>query len=289
MQQAVKETAFAKINLYLEVTGKRPNGYHDLVTVMQSVSLCDSLMLRRLPQEGIVLLGEGTLPMDESNLAHRAARAYFAESGAPFGVEITLEKHIPMAAGMGGGSADAAAVLRGLNRLDGNRFSAAELCRVAERIGADVPFCVLGGTGLCRGIGEVIRPLENRLSGSVVVAIGHAGVSTPEAFRALDAAHNDFKNAPPERTPKELIAALSMGDAKAAAPHFHNMFEAVVEPMRPEVTRWKDIMCAGGADVAMMSGSGPSVFGLFSDTNAAAQARDALLAAGARAFLCQMV
>ncbi len=184
---AVTVPAYAKINLYLDVVGKRPNGYHDVVTVMQSVSLSDTLTVTKTAGEGIFLDTGGILPADGSNLIVRAARAYFAESDAPFGVNILLEKHIPMAAGMGGGSADAAATLKALNMLDGDRFSVEQLAAIGTGIGADVPFCVRGGTCLCEGIGEVMTPIKNNLGAALVVAMGVEGVSSPREFAALDA------------------------------------------------------------------------------------------------------
>lgn len=280
--------AYAKINLYLDVTAKRPNGYHDLVTVMQSISLCDRLTVERTSTEGIFLDAGGVLPADDSNLVCRAAKAYFARSGAPFGVRAELEKHIPMQAGMGGGSADAAAMLKALNTLDGDRFTESELCEIAAGIGADVPFCVVGGTRLCRGIGEVMEPIENCLQGTLVVAVGGEGVSTPLAFGELDRRYHDFKERGAQPRPAALLDAMKKGDAIAAAPHFYNMFEEVIEPARPMVTHLKALLRENGAVAAMMSGSGPSVWGLFADAARAEQAKEALLAAGARAYVCEM-
>ena len=219
--------AFAKINLYLDVVGKRPNGYHDLVTVMQRVSLYDTLTVERVAGEGVRLDTGCALPADDSNLICRAARAFFARSGHPFGVSVVLNKQIPMQAGMGGGSADAAAMLCALNHLDGDRFSVEELCALGATIGADVPFCVVGGTQLCRGIGERMEPLENRLQGVFVVAIGGEGVSTPAAFGELDRRYGDFAASRPDATPHNLIVALRAGDTALAAPHFYNMFDNV--------------------------------------------------------------
>lgn len=280
--------AHAKINLYLTVTGKRPNGYHDVVTVMQSVSLADTLWVERVDREGVFLDTGGILPADDSNLICKAARAYFAKSQSPFGVSVKLEKKIPMQAGMGGGSADAAAMLKALNALDGERFTEAELCELGAGIGADVPFCVAGGTRLCRGIGEVMEPIENRLDGTLVVAIGNEGVSTPQAFGALDEKYENFKQPRPV-IPDALLDAMAKGSVQAATPHFYNMFEEVILPVRPAVGEIKATMLAHGADATMMSGSGPSVWGIFATKEAAAAARAALLAAGHRAYLCKMM
>lgn len=282
--ECIKERAYAKINLYLQVTGKRADGYHDLVTVMQSVSLCDTLTVTRTKGENFSLDTGDALPADDSNLVTRAANAYFAAAGARFGVSVKLEKRIPMQAGMGGGSADAAATLRALNALDGDRFTQEQLCTIGAGIGADVPFCVVGGTRLCRGIGEQMERIENNLGGALVLAIGEEGVSTPQAFRALDKRYGDFADY--ALRPDALLAAMQAGDLTAAAPHFANMFESVVEPMRPAVTRWKEILRENGAKAAMMSGSGPAVWGLFADRTAAERAANTLCAAGARAFVC---
>ena len=278
---------YAKINLYLTVTGKRPNGYHDLVTVMQSISLADTLTVERTDREGILLDTGGALPADDSNLICRAARAYFARSGDPFGVSVCLQKEIPMQAGMGGGSADAAAMLKALNMLNGNRFTEAELCEIGAAIGADVPFCVVGGTRLCRGIGEIMEPVCNRLDGTLVVAIGGEGVSTPVAFGELDRRYGAFKTV--TATPAPLLSAMEEGSLAAATGHFYNMFEEVIMPVRPVVGEIKETMHACGAKAAMMSGSGPSVWGIFSTEGEAERARDALLAAGHRAYLCKMM
>ena len=281
-------SAHAKVNLYLKVMGKRPDGYHDLVTVLQSVSLCDTLHFQKSDREGITVDAGGLLPDDERNLVRRAANAYFAASKAPFGLAVQLEKRIPMAAGLGGGSADAAATLRALNLLDGERFSEAELVEIAATVGADVPFCLVGGTRLCRGIGERMQPLENNLGGTLVVAIGGEGVSTPQAFRAMDDLYGDFSGVSDE-APHALADAMKKGDLSAAVPHFENLFEGVVEPLRPAVGECKRLLVAHGAAKAMMSGSGPSVWGIFENEAAAARAVDALVAAGNRAYLCRMI
>ena len=281
--------AYAKINLYLDISSKRQDGYHDLVTVMQSVSLADTLTFCRTDGDQIALQTDGSLPADENNLICRAANAYFARTGKPFGLSVYLEKRIPMQAGLGGGSADAAATLRALNQMDGDRFSLQELCEIGALIGADVPFCIMGGTQLCRGIGEVMEPVANRLTGTLVVAIGGEGVSTPAAFKELDRKYNDFKQREQKACPSALLDAMRAGDAAAAVPQFQNLFEQVVCEMRPFVGKIKSTMVKNGAIAAMMSGSGPSVWGLFENDTQAMQAQKALAALGARAFVCHFV
>ena len=287
----VSERAYAKINLSLDVVGRRSDGYHDLVSVMQSVSLCDELIFTRTQGEGIVLKAQAPVPMDESNLICRAARAYFRAADTCFGLTVELDKSIPMQAGMGGGSADAAATLRALNRLDGERFSVERLCEIGASIGADVPFCVRGGTCVCRGIGERLVPIENNLKCHVVVAMQGEGVSTPQAFAALDARYGDFAAASDGAAQRlsSLVGVLERGALERTGEVLYNRFEEVIAPVRPAVGHIKAELARHGAAVAQMSGSGPSVFGLFAKKEAAEQAVQALLEGGARAFLCSLV
>ncbi|MBE6595404.1 MAG: 4-(cytidine 5'-diphospho)-2-C-methyl-D-erythritol kinase [Ruminococcaceae bacterium] len=281
--------AYAKINLYLEVVGKRPDGYHDLVTVMQSISLADELTLERQQAEGISLTIDGDFPTNENNLVVRAANAYFAASGTPFGVNIHLKKQIPVSAGLGGGSADAAATLQGLNTLNGGYFDQQALLRIAAGIGADVPFCLVGGTKLCRGIGEQMTPAPSTLSLTLVVAKSGEGVSTPAAFAALDRAFDDFRNFDRDTVPEALLAGLANGDISRTVSGLFNRFESVIEPARPSVTALKRELLARGALAAQMSGSGPAVFGIFADAAAAKAAAEALRKMGNPAFACQTV
>lgn len=282
----VKIKANAKINLYLQVTGKRESGYHDLVTVMQSISLCDILTFERTWEQGVFLHADIAMPTDSTNLVCRAAEAYFRYSGEPFGIAVKLEKHIPLAAGMGGGSSDAAATLKALNRLDHDRFTIEELCSIGATVGADVPFCLMGGTQLCRGIGEVMRPVENNIKGKLIIAIGDERVSTPAAFAELDRLYDNFKNGGKSKAPTALMSAMKAGDLCACAPHFENIFEQAIEPTCPAVATWKQLLLANGAKAAMMSGSGPAVWGLFEDAATAARAKNALDEEGVQTFLC---
>lgn len=284
------EKAYAKINLTLDVTAKRADGYHELRTLMQTVSLCDTLTVTRT-EGGYTLDTGGVLDAGESNLVTRAMRCYFEASQKPFGVAVRLEKNIPMQAGLGGGSADAAAMLRALNALDGNRFPTDELCRMAARIGADVPFCVVGGTCLCSGIGEVIEPLTGDFHAYVVVAMRGEGVSTPAAFAALDARYGGFGACREEATANEsaLRFAMRVGELSGLVPLLYNRFESVIEPIRPDVAALKQSLLASGALHAQMSGSGPAVFGLFATEREAMRAQDALRELGATAFACETV
>ena len=285
----VKIKANAKINLWLDVCAKRPNGYHDIVSVMGEVSLFDTLTATCTDGSGVVLKTDAGLPTDERNLAVKAANAYFAKTGKPFGVELTLEKCIPMQAGLGGGSADAAATLKALNHLDGGRFSTAELAEIGATVGADVPFCVVGGTALCCGIGDEITPLKSALHAALVVAIMGEGVSTPTAFAALDERFENYANYTADKHPDALVQALENGDVSSTVGVLFNRFEEVVEPHRPAVSALKAALLSNGALGAQMSGSGPAVFGIFPDLATAEAAAKALGVLGARAFACQMM
>ncbi|MBR2464421.1 MAG: 4-(cytidine 5'-diphospho)-2-C-methyl-D-erythritol kinase [Clostridia bacterium] len=280
--------ANAKINLFLDVIGKRENGYHDIVSVMQAVSLCDTLTVSQTSGNEIAFSGGG-LPNDQTNLIVRAAHAYFALRGKPFGVRIVLDKQIPMAAGLGGGSADAAATLKALNALDGNRFTTEELAALGARIGADVPFCVQGGTCLCQGIGERMTPLASGVHLALVVAIAGEGVSTPVAFGLLDRRYQDYRGYASQVTPAALIDAMQNGDVSATVSALFNRFEEVIEPERPAVSQLKEMLMKEGALGALMSGSGPAVFGVFSDDTSAKRAAEQLKSMGVRAYDCYTV
>ena len=280
--------ANAKINLFLDVVGKRENGYHDIVSVMQSVSLCDTLTVSQTSGNEIAFSGGG-LPNDQTNLIVRAAHAYFALRGKPFGVRIVLDKQIPMAAGLGGGSADAAATFKALNALDGNRFTTEELAALGARIGADVPFCVQGGTCLCQGIGERMTPLASAVHLALVVAIVGEGVSTPVAFGLLDRCYQDYAGYASQVTPTALIDAMQRGDSFDTVSALFNRFEEVIEPERPAVSQLKAMLIKQGALGALMSGSGPAVFGVFADDTSAKRAAEQLKSMGVRAYDCHTV
>ena len=268
--------ARAKINLYLDILSRRENGYHNILSIMQSVGLCDTVTLTRLPAgSGIrVETDAAGLPTDRRNLAYRAAERFSAILGQSPDVRIVIEKRIPMAAGLAGGSADAAAVLRGLDLLYGTHAPRERLCELGAAMGADIPFCVVGGACIAEGIGDILTPCRALSADQwLVIACGGEGVSTPDAYRALDEAHGDFV-LPREGVARfaALCTALRTGDMAGVRDHMYNIFEEAVLPTHSTAPRLIAAMRACGAQAAMMSGSGPSVFGLFADEATAARA-----------------
>ncbi len=300
----------AKINLFLDMTGRRADGYHTITGVMQAVSLCDRVTVSVKEPVGMHLCAMGprpgaaeeirlscsnpTLPTDRGNLAFRAAEAFFAATGcACRRLTVDIDKRIPAAAGLAGGSTDAAAVLRALNELYGRPLTDDALCAVGLGIGADVPFCIMGGTQLTEGVGEVLTPLPALPDCTVLLACAGEGVSTPAAYRALDALYGNF--APDAYAPRfadrdALPAALRAGDLDGVCAHAFNIFEAVILPEHPTARAIKETLQAHGARLSMMSGSGPSVFGVFPLGDARAeQAKEALENQGIPAWLCRPV
>lgn len=287
------DKAYAKINLYLDVTGIRDNGYHNIKSIMQTVDLHDEITVESQGaadgEANITLTcSESAVPTGEKNIAYKAALAFFREAGIEnYNCRIHIGKHIPMEAGLAGGSTDAAAVLRGLNKLYGEPFDMDGLCTIGARLGADVPFCIRGGTYLCEGIGEVLTPLPSMPDCHVVVARGGEGVSTPVAYGLVDEKWDrDFTKSGGNYD--SLYDALDRGDLHGMADFMYNIFEDVILPDHSVASRLREIMQECGAIGAMMSGSGPSVFGIFESQDDAKKAAEA---AGeiARAFVCNPV
>lgn len=274
--KGIEICGYAKINLHLDITGKMANGFHSVRTVMQSIDLYDKVRLT--PRDDLAVTVrcnvEG-VPCDRSNLAVRAVEEYFRVTGRRMGVDIEIEKNIPMAAGLAGGSADAAAALRAIFELDGGSMPIARLYGVASELGADVPFCIAGGTSYGEGKGDILRPMSAMPDCIIVVACGGEGVSTPAAYSLLDSRYSDFSEG--AYTPHNLLSlrrALDDGDISALATSIYNIFEQPIMEIRPTVKLIKDIMLECGALGAMMSGSGPSVFGIYTDAEAAKRAAE---------------
>ena len=274
----IKLKALGKINLGLDVLGRRPNGYHDVRMVMQTVYLYDQILLEKTDKEGISLeTNLFYLPVNENNLAYRATKMLIDEFAIKEGVHISLEKHIPVAAGMAGGSSNAAAVLYGMNRLFQLGLTDQELMDRGVQLGADVPYCIMRGTVLAEGIGEELTPLPAMPKCHVLLAKPPISVSTQKVYEKLDAQevtkHPDIDG---------ILLGLQTGDLKKITSSMGNVLENVTITEYPQIERIKDVMKEEGALNAMMSGSGPTVFGIYDDKmlarRAAARIREEQLA-----------
>lgn len=267
----MKVNAYAKINLTLDITGRREDGYHLLDTIMQSVSLCDTIEINRTTEQGVRLACDKEyLPTDAKNTACLAAELFLNHCGLKNeGIEILLEKKIPSRAGMGGGSADAAAVLRGLNEMFEQNLPDEELEKMGAKIGADVPFCVRGGTCRCTGIGEILQPVTPMPNCEIVICKPPAGMSTPRAYALLDS----YPLTHAYSTPK-MLSALESGDLRQIGASLGNRFDETMKLMQVKVI--EKAMMSSGACGAMMTGSGSAVFGIFDDKKAATACADML-------------
>ena len=260
--------ALGKINLGLDVLGRRENGYHDVRMVMQTIYLYDQIRIEKAKEPGIqIYTNLFYLPVNENNLAYRAADLLMKEFGIKEGVKITLDKHIPVAAGMAGGSSNAAAVLYGINRMFSLGLTQKELMVRGVSLGADVPYCIMRGTVLAEGIGEVLTPLAAMPRCYVLIAKPPISVSTKVVYEKLDShkieVHPDIDG---------IIDGLKLHDLRKVAACMGNVLENVTIEEYPVIEDIKKIMIREGALNAMMSGSGPTVFGLFDDKRRARQA-----------------
>ncbi|PLR93309.1 4-(cytidine 5'-diphospho)-2-C-methyl-D-erythritol kinase [Bacillus sp. T33-2] len=247
----------AKINLSLDVLHKRPDGYHEVEMIMTTIDLADRIELELLEQDAILINSHNRfVPDDQRNLAYQAARLLKERFNIDKGVSITIEKAIPVAAGLAGGSSDAAAALRGLNKLWNLGLSMDELAQLGSEIGSDVSFCVYGGTALAKGRGELIAELPPPPTCWVVLAKPFIGVSTAEVYRRLDVngiGHPDINR---------MISAIKTNDFEGVCSSVGNVLEDVTLSLYPEVAQIKEQMKRFGADAVLMSGSGPTVFSL---------------------------
>ncbi len=268
--------ALAKINLGLDVLRRREDGYHEVKMIMQTISLGDELELRKERQPGIqVMTNLHYLPTNENNLVYQAAQLLMKEFHIENGISIRLEKRIPVAAGMAGGSSDAAAVLWGMNQMYGLGLSRKDLMERGVRLGADVPYCVLRGTALAEGIGERLKTLPPMPRCYILLAKPGISVSTRFVYENIHA--NDLQ---PEQHPDvdAMIGALKEKDLKLLVSRMGNVLELVTIPAHPVIEETKKCMVEAGALRAMMSGSGPTVFGVFEDQAKARKAYHAMRA-----------
>ena len=269
----IYEKAYAKLNISLDVSKPREDGYHDMVMVMQTVTLCDDITIRLL-ESGPVTASSNLryIPGDDRNLAVKAAKLYLKKTGREqLGAKIHIQKRIPVGAGMAGGSSDAAAVLRGLNTAFGNELSRNDLMILAGETGSDVAFCLLGGTALAEGRGEILTPLRPFPACFFVICKPEYSVSTPELFQALDKmkirVHPDTQG---------LLEAVKTSDLKQICRRMYNVFEDVPDRRMKTIAEIKRKLMNAGAQGAVMTGTGSAVFGIFRDENKAEKAAEGL-------------
>ena len=248
----LKAKAYAKINLSLDIVGVRDDGYHLIKTVMQSISLHDVISIKKSGTDITISCNIPYIPRDKRNIVYKCAEKFFEYTKTRFGVHIDIQKNIPSQAGLGGGSADGAAVLVLLNKLCENPLTTEELCKIGATVGADIPFCIVGGCALCEGIGEVITPIDSKLQLDLCIVKPNFGVSTVEAYKAFDNAeilsHPDTD---------AVTKALENGDTNTLSSNLINVLE-----MDKRIDEIKDFLVESGAVASCMSGSGSAVFGI---------------------------
>ncbi len=267
--------AYGKVNLCLDVLGVLPNGYHEVSMIMQTVDLYDVVTVKKASEPGIrVTCDKGDVPEGPENLAYRAADALLWEAGIEPALDIHIQKNIPVAAGMAGGSTDCAAVLDAVNILFDLKRSKKALQRIGVKLGADVPYCLMGGTALSEGIGEILSPLPEPPKCVVLLAKPDLHISTKYVYDHLDLS---VVTHPPV---KAMVEDLEKGDLQGLCSHMGNVLESVTGPEHPEVGRIEEIMKTEGALQAVMSGSGPTVFGIFDTKEKAEKAKENILNAG---------
>ncbi len=269
--------AHAKINLSLDIVGKRKNGYHDLCSVMQSIRLADEVTLRRA-KEITVRTDLHFLPSDDRNIAWKAARLFFDEINSQEGVSIQIRKRIPVGGGLGGGSADAAAVLMGLNRMHGYPVSFDRLLEIGLSCGADIPFCLTGGTCLAEGLGEILTPLPSLSHCQILLLRPKFPLSTKKIFSLVDV--ENIKRHPDTA---QIINALRCRNTQGVIAGLYNTLEEFVP--RPEIAEYKKLLLDAGADTALMTGSGSVVYGIFRNFEKAALAKELFTKHGLRPCL----
>lgn len=278
--------AYAKLNLTLDVLSLRDDGFHDLRMVMQSVSLYDSVSVRISEGEGVsVISNVRHIPNDDRNIAIKAANAFVKACGKSFGkIDIAIEKRIPSSAGMAGGSADGAAVLRLLSGLTGENLSDEELCEIGLTVGSDIPFCLMGGTYLAEGRGEILTPIKPLCDAVFVIGKPKRGMSTKAVFAGIDShvieKHPDTSG---------MISAIEDGDIKKVSSLVYNVFEPVVSEEVREICDIENAMTENGALCAAMTGSGSAVFGIFDDAEKAKAASSSVKALGVDSFVARPV
>lgn len=283
MLKQIIEKAYAKINLGLEITGKRDDGYHLLKMVMQTVSLYDRIGIYQTNEDDEISMDmdfggshpEADVTCDDNNLCVKAARLILSRLPVSHGYYIHLVKNIPVAAGMAGGSTDAAAVLRGINAIEGDIFTRDELREMALTLGADVPFCIDGGLAVCEGIGEVLTPIDHDFKALILLGKTPEGVSTPAAYKWSDE-HPDTEHG----DIGAVIENIRKDDIEKLSDNIHNDLENAAKHFCPDISSIEQTMLRNGALLSRVTGSGPTVFGIFRSDSDRKQAAAALRESG---------
>ena len=261
--------SYAKINLTLDVLSKRPDGYHNVEMIMQTVSLYDLILVDKTEKNISISTNLKYLPVNEKNIAYKAALEFFKYTCITGGCKIMIHKNIPVAAGLAGGSGNAAAVLCSLDKLYNTNLSSDELMDIASKLGADVPYCIMGGTALATGIGEILTPLPSIPKCNILMVKPPISVSTSAIYEAIDTAEIDKRP-----NTNAMIDALAQKDLISVAQNLSNVMGNVTETMHPIVKGIRRKMLMNGALGAVMSGSGPTVFGIFPDYETAKKSHD---------------
>ncbi len=276
--------SYAKINLTLDVLGRRENGYHDVEMIMQTVSLFDLILVDKCMGSISVKTNLHYLPNNDKNIAFKAAQAFFNYTHIKGGAKIMIHKNIPVAAGLAGGSGNAAAVLCALDKLYNTNLSVEQLCEIGAALGADVPYCIIGGTMLASGIGEILTPIQKIQPCCILMVKPPISISTASIYEAID-------SAPVEKHPdtQAMIKAIEDRDINAIAHNLCNVMESVTAKECPVIGGIKQKMLMNGALGALMSGSGPTVFGIFDDYSKAKQSHDSFALQYKDVFLTETI
>lgn len=267
----MKVKAYGKVNLSLDIVGKREDGYHFLEMIMQTIDLYDVVNVSKIPSGIEIRCNKNYVPTDRRNIAYRAAELFLETFKIKSGVRIEIEKNIPVAAGLAGGSTDGAAVIKAMNDLFKTNASKEKLSEIGVVIGADIPFCIYGGTALVKGIGEDVTPLKSFENHILVLVKPNFGVSTKEVYGAID-----IKKIHKHPDTKALIEAIERNDEKFISYNMKNVLENVTLNKHRVLKDIKNEMIKRGAEGALMSGSGPTVFGIFDDMLKAQRCYDAM-------------
>lgn len=289
---SITEKAYAKINLYLDVEKKRDDGFHDILTIMQLVTLYDevTITLNQTKEISVQVVNMDIGVPENKNIAYIAAQKFYENLNfeAIGRADIKIKKNIPIAAGLAGGSADAAAVLRGLNDLYGKPYTTKELCKIGLSIGSDVPFCIVGGVQVCRGKGDVIIDLYGIKCYDIVIACGEEKDSTAEQYKRLDEKFNNFKKYQFAKGFSETYGGFLSGRCRDAFKSMFNIFETLYEDDE-RMKNIKEVMYKNEAKIAMLSGSGPSIYGVFPSRFGAEEAQKDLERQNIKAYFCRPI